>query len=396
MFTVLVFIIVLGILVFVHELGHFFMARRSGVEVEEFGFGFPPRMFGFYRNKKGQRKIIWGGREIDEIREARKIGEETTVYSINWIPLGGFVKITGEDGEKKNNPNSFAAKAPWTRIKILAAGVIMNFILAAALFSLAFFIGVPQVVDSGIGGKAKDQKIQVVEIAKNSPAETMGLKMGDELVGGKDSVSGEITKFENLKEVQNFINNRKGQEIRLEIKRGSDSLELIGTPRADSPSGEGALGISYVETAQVSYSWYRAIYEGVTYAFQVAWLIISTFVMIIWRLIVRQPIGLDVSGPVGIAVLTGQVAQLGFVYILQFTAMLSINLAIINAFPIPALDGGRILFILIEKIKGSPVSQRFEQRAHSVGFALLITLMVFVTARDLMRLDLIEKIRAIF
>jgi regulator of sigma E protease len=306
------------------------------------------------------------------------------------------VKITGEDGDKKSNPNSFAAKTPWTRIKILAAGVIMNFILAAALFSLAFFIGVPQVVDSGAGGKTKNQKIQVMEVAKSSPAETMGIKMGDELAGGKDSVSGEIIKFQNLEEVQSFINDRKGQEIKLEIKRGSDPLELTGIPRTDSPSGEGALGISYVETAQVSYPWYRAIYEGVTYAFRVAWLIISTFAMIIWRLIVRQPAGMDVSGPVGIAVLTGQVAKLGFVYILQFTAMLSINLAIINAFPIPALDGGRIMFILIEKIKGSPVSQRFEQRAHNIGFALLITLMVFVTARDLIRLDLIEKIKTIF
>lgn len=396
MFTVVVFIIVLGVLVFAHELGHFFVARRSGVEVEEFGFGFPPRIFGFYRNKKKEGKFVWGSREIDEIREARKIGEETTVYSVNWIPLGGFVKITGEDGDKKSNPNSFAAKTPWTRIRILAAGVIMNFILAAALFSLAFFIGVPQVIDAGAGGKTKDQKIQVMEVAKSSPAETMGIKMGDELVGGKDSVSGEIIKFQNLEEVQNFINERKGQEIKLEIKRGSEPLELTGTPRTDSPNGEGALGISYVETAQVSYPWYRAIYEGVTYAFRVAWLIISTFAMIIWRLIVRQPAGLDVSGPVGIAVLTGQVAKLGFVYILQFTAMLSINLAIINAFPIPALDGGRILFILIEKIKGSPVSQRFEQRAHNIGFALLITLMIFVTARDLVRLDLIEKIKTIF
>ena len=388
MFTVLVFVIVLGILVFVHELGHFIVARRNGVRAEEFGFGFPPRLFGFFWSEQNKKwKFVRGSREVKT---------KNTLYSLNWIPLGGFVKIKGEDGEEKNDPQSFSGKPAYSRIRILAAGVIMNFILAMALFSLAFFIGVPQVVEEGSGGKTKDQKIQVMEVAKNSPAENMGIKMGDELAGGKDSVAGEIIKFQNLKEVQSFINDRKGQEIRLEIKRGSEPLELTGTPRTDSPNGQGALGISYVETAQVSYPWYRAIYEGVTYAFRVAWLIISTFAMIIWRLIVRQPVGLDVSGPVGIAVLTGQVAKLGFVYILQFTAMLSINLAIINAFPIPALDGGRILFILIEKIKGSPVSQRFEQRAHNIGFALLISLMVFVTARDLIRLDLIEKIKTIF
>ncbi len=388
MFTVLVFVIVLGILVFVHELGHFIVARRNGVRAEEFGFGFPPRLFGFFWSEQNKKwKFVRGSREVKT---------KNTLYSLNWIPLGGFVKIKGEDGEEKNDPQSFSGKPAYSRIRILAAGVIMNFILAMALFSLAFFIGVPQVVEEGSGGKTKDQKIQVMEVAKNSPAENMGIKMGDELAGGKDSVAGEIIKFQNLKEVQSFINDRKGQEIRLEIKRGSEPLELTGTPRTDSPNGQGALGISYVETAQVSYPWYRAIYEGVTYAFRVAWLIISTFAMIIWRLIVRQPAGLDVSGPVGIAVLTGQVAKLGFVYILQFTAMLSINLAIINAFPIPALDGGRILFILIEKIKGSPVSQRFEQRAHNIGFALLISLMVFVTARDLIRLDLIEKIKTIF
>ncbi|MDP1845587.1 MAG: RIP metalloprotease RseP [Candidatus Moranbacteria bacterium] len=388
MFTVVVFIIVLGILVFVHELGHFIVARRNGVRAEEFGFGFPPRAAGFYWSEHSQKwKFVRGSREIKT---------KNTIYSLNWIPLGGFVKIKGEDGEGKNDPQSFSGKPAFLRIRILAAGVVMNFILAAVLFSLAFFIGVPQVVDSGVGEKTKDEKIQVVEVAKSSPAEAMGIKMGDELAGGKDPVSGEIIKFQNLKEVQNFINDRKGQEITLAIKRGSEPMELTGIPRTDLPSGEGALGISYVETAQVSYPWYRAIYEGVTYAFQVAWLIISTFVMIIWKLIARQPAGLDVSGPVGIAVLTGQVARLGFVYILQFTAMLSINLAIINAFPIPALDGGRILFILIEKIKGSPVSQRFEQRAHNIGFALLITLMIFVTAKDLVRLDLIEKIKTIF
>jgi regulator of sigma E protease len=400
MITVLIFLIILGILVFVHELGHFLVARRNGVEVEEFGFGFPPRIFGFYRAKKGKGsaswRIVWGGKEIEEIREARKIGDETTVYSVNWIPLGGFVKITGEDGEKKSNPNSFAAKNPWTRMRILAAGVAMNFLLAAALFSFGFFQGVPMIADEVTSGKVQGEKIQIVDVGKGTPAETMGLRAGDELSGAA-MAGGNLQKFSSVEDVQNFVKDNQGKKIEFAVMRGKEALTLSGTPRTSYPDGEGPLGIGLAKTVQVSYPWYESIWKGYQYTFSLTLTFITFLFGMIWRLIVGQPAGLkDVSGPVGIAVLTGQVAQLGFSYLLRFTAMLSVNLAIINILPIPALDGGRILFILVEKLKGSPVSQKIESRAHSLGFALLITLMVVVTFRDFMKFDLIDKVKHLF
>lgn len=394
MITVLIFILILGLLVFVHEFGHFLIARRNGVAVEEFGFGFPPRIFGVYWNKKGERKIFWGSKEIEDVREARKIGEERTVYSINWIPLGGFVKITGEDGEEKGNPRSFASKSPFTRMRILAAGVAMNILLAAALFSLGFWLGVPQPAEEVKGGRVGSEKIQIVDIGKGTPAEAMGIRAGDEILGAvKDN---NLVKFSSVEEVQNFIGENKGNQVILKIQHGKKELEIAGTPRIEYPEGEGPLGIGLAKIVVAKYPWYKAIVLGFQYTFDLTVTFVSFLGLLIWRLIVGQPAGLDVSGPVGIAVLTGQVAQLGFDYLLRFTAMLSVNLAIINILPIPALDGGRILFIIIERLKGSPVSQKFEQRAHSFGFALLISLMVFVTVRDFARFGLVEKVRNLF
>jgi regulator of sigma E protease len=383
MFTVLVFIIILGLLVFVHELGHFLVARRNGVMAEEFGFGFPPRIFGLYKNKNGKRKLVWG---------SKKVESTDTIYSINWIPLGGFVKIMGEDGEEKKDPKSFASKSPFTRTRILAAGVAMNFLLAAVLLSVGYFVGIPQAVDDAVAGNLKNEKIQIIETIPGSPAEQMGIQVGDQIVGAIEN-NNQVIKFSTIEEVQNYINAKKGQEIKLDVRRGNETLDLIGSPRTNFPASEGALGISLVKTAIVSYPWYESIWRGVQTVIDLAGMIIVAFGNLLWKLITGHSVGMDVSGPVGIAVLTGQVAKLGFIYILQFTALLSVNLAIINILPIPALDGGRILFILIEKIKGKAVSQKFEARAHNIGFALLITLMVVVTFRDVARLDVLSKIK---
>lgn len=383
MFTVLVFIIILGLLVFVHELGHFLVARRNGVMAEEFGFGFPPRIFGLYKTKNGKRKLVWGSKEVEST---------DTIYSLNWIPLGGFVKIMGEDGEEKKDPKSFASKSPFTRTRILAAGVAMNFLLAAVLLSIGYFVGIPQAVDDAAAGNLKNEKIQIIETIPGSPALHMGIQVGDQIVGAVGN-NNQIAKFATIEDVQNFINANKGQEIKLDIKRGNETVDLVGTPRTDFPASEGALGISLVKTAVVSFPWYESVWRGVQTTIDLAGMILVAFGNLLWKLITGHSVGMDVSGPVGIAVLTGQVAKLGFIYILQFTALLSVNLAIINILPIPALDGGRILFILIEKIKGKAVSQKFEARAHNIGFALLITLMVVVTFRDVAKLDILSKIK---
>ncbi|MFA5871674.1 MAG: RIP metalloprotease RseP [Parcubacteria group bacterium] len=386
MFTLLVFIIVLGVLVFVHELGHFVVARRNGVSAEEFGFGFPPRILGFYWDEKGKRKIVWGGRRV------KAVG---TIYSINWIPLGGFVKIVGEDGEEKNNPNSFASKSPWTRVRMLAAGVAMNFLLAGVLLSAVYFIGAPQVVEDNSSGILKNEKIQIIDVIKGSPAADMGIKIGDQVISAKtDSEPNSV--FGSINEIQSYIHAHEGEKITFDIKRGNENLKLSGIPRKDYPADQGSLGISLAKTAEVSYPLPEAVWRGIKSTFEITWLILTTFAQIITRLLSGQGAGMDVSGPVGIAVLTGQVAHMGLVYVIQFMALLSINLAIINALPIPALDGGRVLFVLIEAIKGSPVSQKFEQRAHNIGFALLITLMVVVTFQDLMRFDVLSKVKALF
>jgi regulator of sigma E protease len=386
MFTLLVFIIVLGVLVFVHELGHFIVARRNGVSAEEFGFGFPPRVLGIYWNEKGKRKIVWGNRSV------KAIG---TVYSINWIPLGGFVKIVGEDGEEKGDPKSFASKSAWSRVRMLAAGVAMNFLLAAVLLSAVYFMGAPQVVEDSASGILKNEKIQIIAVANDSPAAGMGIKIGDQLVSAKNNLGVE-TALGNIEEIQNYIHAHEGEKITLGIKRGNENLELAGTPRKDYPADQGSLGISLTKTAEVSYPLPEAVWRGIKSTFEMTWLILSTFAQIIARLLSGHSAGMDVSGPVGIAVLTGQVAHMGLVYIIQFTALLSINLAIINSLPIPALDGGRILFVIIEAIKGSPISQKFEQRAHNIGFALLITLMIVVTFQDLMRFDILGKVKSLF
>jgi len=386
MFTVLVFIIILGILVFVHELGHFLVARRNGVMAEEFGFGFPPRILGLYKAKNGRRKIIWGSKNVESM---------DTIYSLNWIPLGGFVKIMGEDGEEKKDPKSFAAKSAFTRTRILAAGVAMNFLLAAVLLSVGYFVGIPQAVEDTTGGNFRNEKIQIIETIPGSPAEQMGIQIGDQIVGAVGP-NNQVTNFSAIEQVQSYINSNEGRTITLDIKRGNETLDISGTPRTDFPASEGALGISLVKTAQVSYPWYESIWCGVKTTVDLAGMIIVAFGSLLWKLVTGHSAGMDVSGPVGIAVLTGQVAKLGFIYVLQFTALLSVNLAIINILPIPALDGGRILFILIEKIKGKAVSQKIEARAHNIGFALLITLMVVVTFRDVAKLEILSKIKNLF
>ncbi|OGI16295.1 MAG: RIP metalloprotease RseP [Candidatus Moranbacteria bacterium RBG_19FT_COMBO_42_6] len=437
MLTIIVFILILGLLIFVHELGHFLIARRNGVRAEEFGFGFPPRILGiqFMKGSEHQEKmeleslqiekigiknageeiiketitekihkvneivpvkkwrIIWGSQDGDDENEKKDLHEAHekdfkggTIYSLNWIPLGGFVKIKGENGDVKGE-DSFASKGAWVRTKVLAAGVIMNFVLAWILITFVLIIGAPEAIDSA-SRNFPDSKIQISEIIPESPASVMGLQLGDEILKGQraETPDGKNITFTGLKDVQDYISSSKGTEISLKIKRGNQILNLKGVPRLDFPEGQGPLGISMVETAIVRYPWYQAIWKGLMNVFDLTLAMITGLFVLLKNIFMGQRVGVDVAGPVGIAVLTKQVTALGLAYILQFAAILSINLGIINAFPFPALDGGRILFIAIEKIKGRPVSQKTEQFFHSLGFLLLIILMVYITFRDVLKL----------
>ncbi len=372
MVTAIIFIAILGVLIFVHELGHFVTARRNGVKADEFGFGFPPRLAGFVRNEKtGKFEFVWGNKEIES---------KHTVYSINWIPLGGFVRIKGEDGNGIKDPDSFASKNAWPRIKILAAGVIMNFIFAWILISIGFMIGAPETIESDNVNIA-NAKIQISEVLPDSPADKAGIKIGDEILKVNKQVS-----FAGVTDVQNYINSNKGKEINFNVLRGSEIVEIKVVPRENAPAGQGAIGVALAQTVIKRYPVHEALWNGAIAVYNLTIAILLALGGIIMKLFAGNGVGAEVSGPIGIAILTKQVATLGLVYVLQFAALLSINLGIINALPIPALDGGRILFILIEKIKGSPVTQKTEQMFHTVGFILLIMLMVLVTLRDVLKI----------
>lgn len=383
--TIIVFGLILGVLIFVHELGHFLLAIRNGIKADEFGFGFPPRIVGAVKNDKTKKyEIIWGNKEIKS---------KNTVFSLNWIPLGGFVNIKGENGSGKNDADSFVTKSAWVRIKVLAAGVTMNFILAWFLLAIVFFLGAPEAIDDQ--QKVKNAKVQISQIMDGTPAKEMGLAVGDQVLkicGDKNSCQA-VDKVEELK---NNIDKYKGREITLTIVRGEETLELKGVPRLSPPEGQGALGVSLARTALMQYPWYEAIGKGLKAVVEITWLIISTLGVLLMKLFSGTKPTMDVAGPIGIAIMTKQVTALGITYVLQFAAMLSINLAIINILPFPALDGGRIFFILIEKIKGSPINQKFENMANSIGFMLLLFLMVLVTFHDFIQFELVDKIKNLF
>lgn len=380
--TIFIFVVVLGLLVFIHEMGHFITAKRNGIKADEFGFGFPPRIVGAVKDKTtGRYRIVWGNQNIES---------EETVYSLNWIPLGGFVRIKGEDMHHSHELDSFASKSAWTRTKVLGAGVAMNFLLAWVLFAIVLTIGFPQQVSPKERHLYPKTDVQILQVAKGSPAESMGLQPGDLLL----SIDG--APVTNLEMVSESIGAKAGQMVTVTVRRGTLESELSGIPRIDSPEGEGALGISFSETAIVSYPWYESIVRGLIHTYEFTLEILRVFGSMLGNLLSGNKVPVDIAGPVGIIYMTKQMSELGFVYILQFAAILSINLAIINALPIPALDGGRIFFILIEKLKGSPVSQKTEGYFHQAGFLLLLLLMVFVTLHDFLQFDLWGKFRGLF
>lgn len=358
--TIVVFILVISLLIFVHEFGHFITAKKAGLKVEEFGFGFPPRIFGL---KKGE-----------------------TVYSLNLLPIGGFVKIYGEEGRSDKEPEeesqrAFYNKPVRTRALILAAGVTMNLILAAFLFSLGYWLGLPSAIDDQVVNP--EAKVQIVQVAPNSPADQAEIRAGD--IVKQLAIDSEQLTINQVGQVQEFVSAHSGEEITMVIQRGEEILEKSLVPRVNPPAKEGPLGVALVRTAIVSYPWYRAIYEGLVGTGYLIWAVVAALGNLFWGLLTTGQLTEEVAGPVGIFVLTGQVVEYGFIYVLQFVITLSVVLAVINILPFPALDGGRLLFLAVEKIKGSPVNQKIERITHLVGLAVLILLMVVVTWRDIGR-----------
>lgn len=353
--TIVVFILVLGLLVFVHEFGHFIAAKKMGVQVDEFGLGFPPQIIGIKKNK--------------------------TIYSLNLIPLGGFVKIKGEMGEAKEDKDSFVNKKIWQKSLILSSGVLMNFITAVILISIGFMIGSPLPISDAkelTGAKIRETKIQVVSILENSPAQKAELNIGDIILSLNNQT------FSSLEELQNYVNSIDGT-VKVNLKRGDEEFEKMITTEKLSETSKYGIGVGLVQTGIISFPWYLAIWHGFERSVFLTKEVILAFYNLFKNLIIVHKVTVDISGPVGIAVITGEVAKLGFVYLLQFTALLSINLAVINFLPFPALDGSRIVFLIIEKIRRKEINRKIENLTHAIGFTALIILMILVTYLDIVK-----------
>ncbi len=357
-FTVLIAIFSLIALIFFHELGHFLLAKKFGVKVEEFGFGYPPR--------------IWG----------KKIGE--TIYSINLIPFGGFVKIYGQE-KRIEEPRSFTVKPYWQKALIIAGGVMSFWIIAVILLSIVMSLGSPTVIDDSAQG-IKDSKVQILGVESDSPAQKANLETGDIIRGAE--FRGEDLAVDKVGQIQEFVKKYKGEEITLKIQRGGNMLELSLTPRVSPPEGEGAMGIALVRTGLESYPWYESIWRGVLATGSLTWGIIRSWGMLFSSLFQGEgvPAGMEVTGVVGIFQLFSRVGGLGTSYFLNFVAVLTVHLAIINILPIPALDGGWLLFLTIEKIRRRPLNAKIIEKISGVFFILLILLMIFITVRDIIRI----------
>ncbi len=352
--TILIFVGMLLALVLVHEWGHFIVAKKAGCKVEEFGFGFPPKLF----------SVMWRGTE----------------YSFNLFPIGGFVRIEGENMDEEHpTATSFASKSALWRIAILSAGVIMNLVLAAFLLGIESGIGAPTVVTAENKAELTNIMTYVLDVSPDSPAAEAGVQPYDRIVK-----YGEITRPA-VSDIQALTKNSAGKEIALELERAGQHLNVTVTPRVDATQEAALIGIGLGETGLLKTPWYMAPVEGVKRTAFMTGAILDQFAGLIQKLFQRESVGQVLTGPIGIAIYTKEAASMGWSYFLEFAAMISINLAIINILPLPALDGGRILFVLIEKAFGKRVPGNIESYVHTVGFVLLIGLMIAITFKDVHR-----------
>ncbi|HEV2122785.1 MAG TPA: RIP metalloprotease RseP [Chloroflexota bacterium] len=337
--ALLTFLVVLSVLVFAHELGHFVTAKRAGIKVQEFGFGYPPRLFGV------------------------RFGE--TLYSVNLLPLGGFVKMLGENAEP-GDPQAFSSKSKRVRATVLIAGSAMNLLLAPIFFSASLMIGEPV-----------PEHVAIARVEPGSPAESAGMLPGDIFV----SLNGRA--IHEALTLRDTVRSNVGREIEVVVRRDGREVPLRIVPRQVTQEGQGALGI---QLQQAFRTLQRPIWEAVPMGIQRTGEVLVLFAQGIKQMVVRE-IPVELAGPIGIAQMTDQAAQAGINYLLQFTAFLSLNLAIFNLLPIPGLDGARVAFVVLEGIRGGRrLNPQIEGAIHFIGLMLLITLMLFVSFKDVQRL----------
>jgi regulator of sigma E protease len=354
--TVILFFGILGALVVIHELGHFVVAKLFRIRVLEFGIGFPPRA-----------KVL------------RNRGE--TVYTLNWLPIGGFVKLEGEDGDKAADPRSFAAQGLLRQLLVLVAGVVMNVALAAAIFT-----GIALVGDPAVG-------VYVPYVDPGSPAEVAGVKVGDVI----ERVDGQAYGAFGPGSILGALHASAGKTVDLAIRRDGQVVELTATLRAtaDVAAGKGALGIGQATTYplegrvtpdRISYPVGQALQLGVNRTTSAMALIIDGVGQLATAIVTKPTEPPPASGPIGIATQIGDVFwSLGPLVTLYLAGILSANLAVVNILPFPPLDGGRMLMLVLKRVAGSRLSVRVERLTYFVGFAMLLAFLVWVTGFDIAR-----------
>ena len=360
--SILLFIIILCVLIIAHELGHFLAAKKAGIRVDEFGIGFPPRLL------------------------KKKIGE--TTYSLNAFPIGGFVKIFGENPDEesmhgKDSKRSFVHKSKLIQAWVVSAGIIFNLILAYILISIGFMVGLPYSADDAkYGARVQNAELSINYVRADSPAETAGLKAGDTILALYGE--GDALETPRTKTTQEFIASHT--EITLALMRDKQIQTVIVRPEVTPALDRPTVGISMGMTGTLTLPVHQALYAGLTTTTSLTWATITGLFDFFKNIFTGQANFSEVSGPVGIVKMVGDASTLGLVYLISLTALISINLAIINILPFPALDGGRLLFILIEAIKGSPIKPVVANSVNGIGFILLILLMVIVTYHDIAKL----------
>ena len=363
---ILIFFAVLLVIILVHEFGHFIVAKKSGIRVDEFGFGFPPKLFG------------------------KKIGE--TLYSFNLLPIGGFVKIFGESPNKESisgpdSKRSFVNKPKWVQAAVLVAGVAFNFLLAWLLFVGVYVVGAPYPVTDDIpkGGLIENPELTIVDVESGMPADLAGLNPGDKPMSL--SVGNDILNDPTDVLLQQFVADHSSDEIMITYRRGKYITDVAYmTPKESDELGRPVIGIRMDNVGTLKVPFHTAVSEGAKTTVIMTETVAVGLVDFFGGILSGNADFKSVAGPVRIVKIVGEAAQVGIISVMILTAIISINLALINLLPFPALDGGRLLFLLIEVIIKKPIKPQIANTVNSIGFFLLLLLMAVVTYNDIAEL----------
>lgn len=360
----LIFILVLSFLVLIHELGHFLVAKKAGVKVDEFGMGYPPRAWTMYKDKDG------------------------TEYTLNWLPFGGFVRMYGEDGPDSDKASSakgmaFFDKPVGWRIAIVLAGVTINFLFGVIAFGAIYTkIGIPTV----------GEEVSIEIVSEGSPAEAAGIESGDVVLRIDENEIGSVEEFIGA------VSEKSGETVALEV-RDKGVVPVYVRTNEEIPQGEGAMGVMINDMTFKHYPLWQMPFRGMVVGLQAAVnfgvMLVQALGEMLSGLVLRGDVPDEVAGPIGIAHLVQRegILDQGWLALLNFAAILSINLAIVNMLPFPALDGGRFLFLLYELVTARRIPPQVENISNVAGFALLLLLIVLISVRDVGRIFADEGVR---